>query len=190
MLDWNLDDNSGVYLLQRIRAGGQPAVPILIASARDREYDVLTAFRHGADAYMVKPLAERELVARVEALARRRKHRTRPPVALLNLGAYHLDTKTRTVLRHGDAVELTAKDFDLAVLFLHNVGRLLSHRDICESVWGPDLAVSACNVNTCVSRLRNRLRLTPDNGWRLAAVYGYGYRLQQVEAAQGIRKRV
>jgi DNA-binding response OmpR family regulator len=82
---------------------------------------------------------------------------------------------------------LTAKDFDLSVLFLRNVGRLLSRGHIRETVWGPNAVVTSRTLDTHVSRIRNKLGLTPDNGWRLAAVYRYGYRLEQLDAAASQR---
>ena len=69
------------------------------------------------------------------------------------------------------------------MLFLRNVGRLLSRGHIRESVWGPNAVVTSRTLDTHVSRIRNKLGLTPENGWRLAAVYRYGYRLEQLDAS-------
>jgi DNA-binding winged helix-turn-helix (wHTH) protein len=73
----------------------------------------------------------------------------------------------------------------LLVLFLRNVGRLLSRAEIRETVWGPRAPFSSRTLDTHVSRIRDRLGLTPSHGWRLAAVYGYGYRLQHITASTG-----
>jgi DNA-binding response OmpR family regulator len=91
------------------------------------------------------------------------------------------------VLRNGKQVDLTAKDFDLSVLFLRNVGRLLSRGHIRETVWGPNAVVTSRTLDTHVSRIRNKLGLTPEFGWRLAAVYRYGYRLEHLDAANAQR---
>ncbi len=179
VLDWDCKENGGAEALRRVRASRQPRVPVLFASARDLEQDVVTALRQGADAFMVKPMHHRELVARVEALARRAKHHSRQPEAL-QLGPYHVDCQMRTLLRCGSVVELTRKDFDLSVLFLRNVGRLLSRRDICQGVWGSSANVTSRTLDTHVSRVRSKLALTRENGWCLAAVYRFGYRLKQV----------
>jgi two-component system, OmpR family, response regulator RegX3 len=181
VLDWNLPDISGVDVLKRIRASQQSGLPILFVTARNREDDVVTALRQGADDYMVKPVRRLELIARLEAIARRGKHRTEQP-EVLEMDVYRVDCQTRTVTRHDRQVELTAKDFDLSVLFLRNVGRLLSRGHIRESVWGPNAVVTSRTLDTHVSRIRNKLGLTPENGWRLAAVYRYGYRLEQLDS--------
>ena len=180
VLDWNLPDISGVDVLKRIRASQQAGLPILFVTARNREDDVVTALRQGADDYMVKPVRRLELLARLEAIARRCKHRTEQP-EVLEVDVYRVDTQTRTVTRQERQVDLTAKDFDLSVLFLRNIGRLLSRGHIRESVWGPNAVVTSRTLDTHVSRIRNKLGLTPENGWRLAAVYRYGYRLEQLD---------
>jgi two-component system response regulator RegX3 len=182
VLDWNLPDISGVDVLKRIRNSSQSALPILFVTARNREDDVVTALRQGADDYMVKPVRRLELLARLEAIARRGKHRSEQP-EVIEIDAFRVDTQTRTVTRNDRQVELTAKDFDLSVLFLRNVGRLLSRGHIRESVWGPNAVVTSRTLDTHVSRIRNKLGLTPEHGWRLAAVYRYGYRLEQLDAA-------
>jgi DNA-binding response OmpR family regulator len=182
VLDWNLQDISGVELLKRIRGSGQSSVPILFASARGREEDVVSALRQGADDYMIKPVRCLEFIARLEAIARRGKHRTEP-AEVLKLDVYHVDGLSRTLMRDGRPVDLTTKDFDLTVLFLRNVGQLLSRSHIRERVWGRSEVVSSRTLDTHVSRIRHKLGFIPENGWRLAAKYGYGYRLQQLGAA-------
>jgi DNA-binding response OmpR family regulator len=181
VLDWNLPDISGVDVLKRIRGNQQSSLPILFVTARNREDDVVMALRQGADDYMVKPVRRLELIARLEAIARRGKHRTEQ-AEVLELDVYRVDCQTRTVTREDRPVDLTAKDFDLSVLFLRNVGRLPSRGHIRESVWGPNAVVTSRTLDTHVSRIRNKLRLMPENGWRLAAVYRYGYRLEQLDA--------
>ena len=179
VLEWNLRDISGMEVLKRIRGSGQSSVPILFASARDREEDVVSALRQGADDYMIKPVRHLEFIARLEAVARRGGLHTEQPKAL-KVGIYDVDGASRTLTRDGRPIHLTGKDFDLSVLFLCNVGKLLSRGHICERVWGLSAAVTSRTLDTHVSGVRRKLGLTPDNGWCLAAKYGYGYRLQRV----------
>jgi DNA-binding response OmpR family regulator len=75
---------------------------------------------------------------------------------------------------------ITAKDFDVAVLPLRNVGKLLSRRYLLETVWGTKAARFSRSLDTHVSRVRRTLKLTPEHGWRLTPVYGYGYRLDEL----------
>ena len=179
VLDWNLRDISGPELLKGIRGSDQSSMPILFVSAHAREEDVVSALRQGADDYMAKPVRYLEFVARVEAIARRAKHRTEQS-KVLEMDPYRVDCESRTVLRDGRAVKLTTKDFDLSVLFLRNVGQLLSRVHICERVWGHKVLLPSRTLDTHISRVRRELGFTPEKGWRLAAKYGYGYRLQQL----------
>jgi len=179
VLDWNLRDISGPELLRRIRGSDQSSVPILFVSACAREEDVVSALRQGADDYMVKPVRYLEFIARLEAITRRAKHRTERP-QVLEMDLYRVDCESRTVVRDGRPVKLTTKDFDLSVLFLRNVGQLLSRAHICERVWGHRVLLPSRTLDTHVSRVRRELGFIPEKGWRLAAKYGYGYRLQQL----------
>ncbi|HZR03332.1 MAG TPA: response regulator transcription factor [Burkholderiales bacterium] len=182
LLDWNVPDLSGVDVLRRVRQQLHSSVPILFVTGRNREDDIVLALREGADDYMIKPVRRLELLARLEALARRARH-VQEKAEVLEVDVFKVDCQTRTVLREGKQVDLTAKDFDLSVLFLRNIGRLLSRGHIRETVWGPNAVVTSRTLDTHVSRIRNKLGLTPDHGWRLAAVYRYGYRLEHLDAA-------
>jgi DNA-binding response OmpR family regulator len=185
VLDWNLQDMSGVEVLRRIRGSHQSCLPVLFASARGREEDVVSALRQGADDYMIKPVHCSEFIARLEAIARRGERQAEQP-EVLNVDVYHIDGLSRTLLRDGQPVYLTDKDFDLSVLFLRNVGRLLSRRHICERVWGGNAQIPSRTLDTHVCRVRRKLGFMPENGWHLTAKYGYGYRLQQLGAAPSV----
>jgi two-component system, OmpR family, response regulator RegX3 len=178
VLDWNLWDIGGAEVLKRIRGSEQSSIPILVAGAADREEDVVSVLRQGADDFMIKPVRCLELVARLEAIARR-DARFSAQADVLAVDVYHVDARSRTLLRRGDPIELTAKDFDLAVLFLRNVGQLLSRGQICERVWGRSQVSRTLDAH--VSRIRLRLGFTPENGWILGAKYGHGYRLQKLD---------
>jgi DNA-binding response OmpR family regulator len=184
VLDWNLPDINGVDVLEHVRGTLRSAVPVLFVSARNGELDIVTALKHGADDYMVKPLHRMELLARLEAIARRGRSEARQP-EVIDKGALLVNCQARSAQRDGVPVNLSTKDFDLLVLFLCNVGRLLSRAEIGEAVWGSKVAFSSRTLDTHVCRIRDRLGLTPSHGWRLAAVYGYGYRLQQVAMPAG-----
>ena len=186
LLDWNVPDLSGVEVLKRVRQRLHSSVPVLFVTGRNREDDVVTALREGADDYMIKPVRRLELLARLEALSRRGRHGPEQ-AEVIELDVFKVDCQTRTVHRNGKQVVLTAKDFDLSVLFLRNVGRLLSRGHIRETVWGPNAVVTSRTLDTHVSRIRNKLGLTPEFGWRLAAVYRYGYRLEHLDAANAQR---
>jgi DNA-binding response OmpR family regulator len=178
VLDWILPDMSGVDVLKHVRGALRSPVPILLMSARAREADIVAALSAGADDYVVKPVRRQELLARLEALTRRKPESQR--TELIELGALQIDCQTRTASRNGVSIHLTAKDLDLAVLLVLNVGRLLSRGELRETVWGRGAGVSSRTLDTHISRIRDKLGLIPSNGWRLASVYGHGYRLQAV----------
>ena len=98
----------------------------------------------------------------------------------VEVGDLRVDYSSRAISRGGAVFELTVKDFDLAALFLRNVGRLLPRSHIHEAVWGTVGAVTSRTIDTHVSRIRNKLGLLPKNGWQLKSVYKHGYRLEQV----------
>jgi len=178
ILDGNLPDIS-VGVLKRVRRDLQSSLPVLFVTARDGETDIVTALNQGADDCMVKPVRRMEFLARLEAITRRGIREPRLPQAF-DLGSLRIDCQTRSAWLDDRPVHLTAKDFDLSVLFLQNIGRLLARGRIREAVWGPKAAISSRTLDTHVCRIRNRLRLMPHDGWRLTAVYGHGYCLRQV----------
>jgi DNA-binding response OmpR family regulator len=182
LLDWSVPDLSGVEALRHIRVELRSTIPVLFCTARSSEEDVVIALRAGADDYVVKPVRRLELLARLDAVTRRAQER-QAPRELLQVDVFRADLHARTILRDGRPLEVTAKDFDLAVLFLGNIGRLLSRRQICEKVWGTNTPIKSRTLDTHVSRIRSKLVLTPEHGWHLGAVYGCGYRLDQVDPA-------
>jgi DNA-binding response OmpR family regulator len=177
---------NGDAVLVWVRANVRDNLPVLFTTARDTEQDIVRALKEGADDYLVKPLRKHELLARVEALGRRSKPQPRLTDAL-RVGDFEIDLGKRTVLRAGRPVDLTQKDFDLAVFLFRNVGNLVSRGHILESVWGRSPDLNTRTVDTHVSRLRSKLGLVPEHGWRLTAVYQHGYRLEAItgDAANG-----
>jgi two-component system response regulator RegX3 len=186
LLDWNVPGVNGIEVLKRVRQQVGARIPILFATARTDEADVVLALRQGADGYLVKPLRRLELLARVEAVTRRNVAEG-SQAQHLEVGIFRVDAAARRLLRNNEPLDLTAKDFDLAVFFLRNVGRLLSRGHLRESVWNAKAVVSSRTLDTHVSRIRNKLLLTPEHGWRLIAVYGYGYRLEQLAGSTALR---
>jgi two-component system response regulator RegX3 len=125
LLDWNLPRLGAVDVLKQIRRSDRASLPVLLVSRRSQEDHIVRALRQGADDYLIKPVRRLELLARLEAIARRGKRGVEPSSSF-EVGAIHVDCQGRTLLLHGREVEMTAKGFELSVLFLRNVGRLLS----------------------------------------------------------------
>lgn len=180
VLDWQVPELSGPELLAWLRADQNVRSPVLFATARDSEEDIVAALKAGADDYMVKPIRRLELLARVAALHRRATPSA--PEALLHAGPLMLDVRRRVASVDGVTVELTDKEFDVAVFLLRNLGSLLSRGHISESVWGRSADVPTRTVDTHMSRLRKKLQLSPESGFRLTSVYNFGYRLDRVNS--------
>lgn len=177
LFDWELPGMSGIELLTWLRSRCQDNTPVIFITAHDAEEDIVLALSKGADDYLVKPARQQELLARIEALARRV-----PIIAtttLHNYGNILLDTQRQEITLNGLPVELTQKEYNLACYLLENSGKLLSRNELLEKVWGHSTNVHTRTVDTHISRLRKKLQLTKEHGWHLGAVYQYGYRLDQ-----------
>jgi two-component system response regulator RegX3 len=183
VIDWNLPDISGDQVLSWVRENLDWQVPILFVTARDSEEDIVYALEHGADDYMIKPVKRMEMLARIGALSRRTQtsHQDKP---VIEVGDLKVDNVLRQIFRDGEVIDLTGKEFDLALFLLRNVGRILSRGYILESVWGRSPDLNTRTVDTHISRIRKKLDLNAEHGWRLTAIYQHGYRLEHLETEQ------
>ncbi len=183
ILDWHLPDLSGFEVLVWIRANVEHRVPILFVTNQRDERSLVEALTEGADDYVIKPVRVVELKARVAALLRR----SYPAVDVdsQQFGPYKFDLRNRRVEIDGKPVELKQKEYELAHVLFSNAGRLLSRKRLMDKVWGADTEAWSRSLDTHVSRLRGKLGLRGDNGYRLGTVYGFGYRLEQVEPGAG-----
>jgi len=183
VLDCSPADANGLPLVRQLRDDIRSTIPVVICSACCDEVHVAAALRAGADDYVIKPLRPALLLARLEAVARRRISEA-AATAQFEVGEFRVDTRERTLERANVPVRLTGRDFELAVLFLRNVGQLLDRSYIHDVVWKARPIVGSRALDTRVSHVRTRLNLFPAQGWRLAAVYGFGYRLQRLHAPE------
>jgi DNA-binding response OmpR family regulator len=170
ILDLMLPGISGMELAERMRA--DPELMIIMLTARDQVEDRIAGLNAGADDYLVKPFDFEELVARIHAVTRRRGS---PQAAVLKAGQLTLDRESRVVTMNGDAVELTAKEFELLLLFMTHPGRVLSRRFILDQVWGNEF-YDENNVEVYVRYLRRKLGDTEHE--LIETVRGVGYRLR------------
>ena len=179
LLDWHVPDLSGEKVLRWLREKQLSTAPVLFATSRDSEEDIVAALQAGADDYMVKPVRRLELLARVESLLRRTQTK-QAEIEPLSIGPYRINLVDRVVSLDGEPIEMTDKEYDLTVFLFRNMGRLTSRGHITESVWGRSSDVQSRTVDTHVSRVRKKLELGATNGVRLTPVYNFGYRLEKV----------
>ena len=184
--DFSSDSIAANLLFKELHGQLGPQFALVFLSSLTSESSIARALRCGADGYITRPFGQRELLARLEAIARRnrlRMHQTR----FIDCAGLRVDCFGREVWRDGRTIPLTAKDFDLSQLFLENIGRLLSRAQIQRAVWGVSVPLASRTLDTHVCRVRRRLGLTPQYGWRLTAIYGWGYRLDRATEDCNIR---
>jgi DNA-binding response OmpR family regulator len=182
ILDWILPDTSGDVVLSWIRQNKGWEIPIIFVTQRDSEEDIVAALQQGADDYMTKPVKQGELVARISALGRRVKAGNNHGSNTLYFEPYKMDMSSHTLLRGDDVISLTQKEFDLAVYLFSNAGRIISRAKMLETVWGSSPDLNTRTVDIHISRLRKKLALNGEHGWKLAGIYNHGYRLERVHS--------
>ncbi|MBP0600623.1 response regulator transcription factor [Herbaspirillum sp. LeCh32-8] len=159
-------------------ANGKPPAVLLLAAAPQKK--LLQALRAaGADDYLLKPVRRTELALRLELLlaaGAQTAHAVQAGDFLFDLGRLRVSSPARPTL---DAA-LTQKEAELAMLLLDNLGRPLSRAFLQERIWGAEPELPTRTIDTHVSRVRTKLGLKPEHGYRLATVYGYGYQLERL----------
>lgn len=176
ILDLMLPKLGGIEVLKKLRSSGS-TVPVLILTAKGNEVDKVLGLRLGADDYVTKPFGLMELMARVEALLRR----TRPPaeVAAANyrFGVVEVRTESQEVLKNGQAVVLTPKEYGLLLALLQREGAVASRIELMGEVWGHSSAVISRTVDTHIAELRRKLESDPARPQHIITVRKSGYRL-------------
>lgn len=179
IIDWNLPDMDGSEVLKHVRHTCGWEVPVVFCTARTDEEAAADILRAGADDYIPKPIRYMEFMARIHALLRRRK----PRGGTLTFGGIEIDLEGRRIRLAGVDVELTQREFELAVILLQNIGRVLSRDELLSTVWARDTGVDTRTVDTHASRLRKKLGLAGESGLMLSSVYRQGYRLDTVQGS-------
>ena len=174
VLDVMLPGLDGLEVCRRLRAG-DPGLPVLLLTAKDRVPDRVAGLDAGADDYLIKPFAFDELLARIRALLRR----ARPSEGdLLGFADLTLDLRTREIMRGGRSIELTTKEFDLLEYFLRHPRQVLSRDQIFSGVWGSDFLGGSNVIDVRVMRLREKLEAGGEPRL-IQSVRGVGYCLRE-----------
>ena len=177
LVDLGLPDGDGLDLTKSLRAW--TAAPVIVLSARGRELDKVAALDAGADDYLTKPFGVGELLARLRVAIRHReaiaKHADEPVIAVDRL---RIDLARRKVTVGERAVRLTATEYRLLVLLARNAGRVLTHRQILQEVWGPGHAGETHTVRVHMAELRKKIEENPARPKLLLTEPGVGYRLR------------
>jgi DNA-binding response OmpR family regulator len=186
ILDLMLPGLEGLELCRRLRA--EPNyTPVLMLTAKSSELDRVIGLEMGADDYLTKPFSIRELLARVKAIFRRvdamaastpaaRKERTE-----IRADELVVDLDKRKVRLYGEAVDLTAKEFDLLVQFARNPGRVYTRAQLLDLVWGYGHESYQHTVNSHINRLRGKIEKDPARPRFVLTVWGVGYKFSETE---------
>lgn len=183
LLDIMLPGLSGLEVLKRIRES-DPLVPVLLLTARDSISDKVTGLDLGANDYVTKPFAIKELTARIRGLIRtsRLRHDGHGAYRVADL---ELDERSRTVRRSGERIDLTPREFKLLLYFMKNAGSVLSREQILSDVWGYDFAGDTNLVDVYVRYLRQKI----DEGYKLKLLQtsrGVGYFLKKAAGDKSV----
>ncbi|MNE01389.1 Sensory transduction protein regX3 [compost metagenome] len=152
---------------------------MLLVTSRAEDEDIVAGLNAGADDYLPKPLSAAVLEARINALMRRAYAQPSTPGAEIHGDTVFHDS-AGAVTRNGKTVVLTAKEYALAQLLFRNLHRALSRTYILETVWGNEPNLNSRSLDMHISRIRTKLELRPEQGFRLTPIYSYGYRLERV----------
>lgn len=180
ILDIMLPELSGFSVLAEIRK--QSAVPILMLTAKDEEADKVKGLRLGADDYLTKPFGMNELMARIESLIRRYttlNNSEYMDTTIIKLKGMEIDAANRTVIVEGNAVDLTAKEFDLLYFLAIHRGRIYTKKQLYIRVWNDEYAFDDSNIMSFISKLRKKIEPNPSEPFYIQTVRGVGYRFSQ-----------
>ena len=178
LLDLMMPKLNGLEACQRIREFS--TVPVIMLTARSEGADKLMGFESGADDYITKPFDILELKARIRALIRRSGIAAGSAKAqTLTCGHISLDPERRRVMRDGEEVDLTAKEFDLIELLMRNPGKVYSREILLDLIWGLDYQGEIRTVDVHIRRLREKLELQPNAPQYIQTKWGVGYYLAE-----------
>lgn len=156
---------------------GLPAIALMLAP---HESEIVASLQAGADDCIAKPVRGPEMLARIDALLRRAGVRRPRNRARHGFGDYLFDSGRYEVSFRGQTVTLTPKEYRFALLLFTNASRPVSRARILETVWNLNRDVRSRTLDTHASRLRSKLQLGPEHGWRLTTLYGFGYQLERL----------
>ncbi|MCR5481389.1 MAG: response regulator transcription factor [Clostridia bacterium] len=174
ILDVMLPGEDGLTILKKLRSSPVTAdIPVIMATARDSEYDKVIGLDSGADDYLAKPFGMVEMVSRIKAVLRRVSPK---PAKTLNYGGISLDENRHLVTVNGETALLTLKEYELLKLFMENPGRVFTRELLLSSVWGMDMAGETRTVDVHIGTLRTKL---DKEGTLIKTVRGVGYKMEE-----------
>ncbi|MEQ1730240.1 MAG: response regulator transcription factor [Vicinamibacterales bacterium] len=177
VLDLGLPDIDGFEVCRLVRE--HSTTPIVVLSARGAEGDKVRALDAGADDYVTKPFGVEELIARIRA-ALRRSDSHAPTSEPIVRGTLVIDRERFRVLRDGEEVRLTPKEFELLVYLAQRAGRVLTHRSLLKAIWGPHAVDQPEHLRVLIGSLRKKIEPTPSSPRYILTEPWVGYRFADI----------
>lgn len=183
ILDLMLPGMDGLEICKKLRQENT-TTPLLMLTAKSEEFDKVLGLELGADDYLTKPFSIRELLARVKALLRRSKHQSEDSIKQeipdkIEMGRLVIEPPKHMAKLKGNRLDLTAKEFELLLLFVQNPGHTFSREDLLNRIWGYQFNGYEHTVNTHINRLRSKIEEDPSEPRYLKTVWGVGYRFAE-----------
>lgn len=172
ILDIMLPEKDGIEILKEIREFSN--VPVIMLTARTDEFDKVLGLESGADDYITKPFSILELISRVKAVLRRSEKKDREHLTYANI---EVNIKKRTVKVDGEKIDLTYKEFEMLLLFLANIGNVITREDFLLKIWGYDYEGETRTVDVHIASLRNKLKSA---GVQIKTIRNLGYKLGEI----------
>lgn len=173
LLDIMLPEEDGISILKKLRSNPKTStIPVIMLTAKDSEYDVVTGLDTGADDYVTKPFGMMALVSRIKAVLRRYE-KSDSHKELLQAGGIKIDENQHTVFAGNQQLFLTVKEFDLLVLLIKNRLNVLTREQLLESVWGLSSEIESRTVDVHIRTLRAKLGEYEKN---IETIRGVGYK--------------
>jgi DNA-binding response OmpR family regulator len=171
LLDLGLPDVDGLDVLHKLRKVS--STPVIVLTARGDERSVVRGLRLGADDYLVKPVRLAELLARIDAVARRMPAAAQTP-GVVRVRDLVIDLEARRVTAEDDEIELTAKEFDILAVLARNLGAAVSRQQLLDAVWGDAYLAVSRSLDVHLTQLRGKLA----RPGLLTTIRGFGFRLE------------
>lgn len=175
VIDWNMPGETGLDVVKWAMATLADPPPFLMMTSRSDETDIVAGLEAGASDYIVKPVSIAVLCARVTAAVRDRSRLMQQ--AVVKFDGYTIERAIQSIRLNREAIKLTPKEFQLAALLFDNIDRPLSRSYLLAQVWSAAAGVETRTLDVHISRIREKLKLGPENLYVLQTVFGFGYRL-------------
>ncbi|MBS4888852.1 DNA-binding response regulator [Anaerococcus sp. HMSC075B03] len=172
ILDIMLPEKDGIEILKEVREFSD--IPIIMLTAKNDEYDKVLGLESGADDYITKPFSILELISRIKAVLRRSEKKDSEHLSYKNI---RVNIKKRTAKIDGEKIDLTYKEFEMLLLFLSNIGNVITREDFLLKIWGYDYEGETRTVDVHIASLRNKLKSA---GLHIKTVRNLGYKLGEI----------